>query len=117
MRRRAAGAAHRARPPTVSRLALAAALGFLGGLVVMAAVVARVSPARVTVATDVEIASAATDEHVEAVVRPSSKETPPAVTLPPPDALNRVAISTDPLADLRDRNLTLPVQGDRKSVV
>ena len=105
-------AARAGRSPTASRLMLAAAFGFLAGLMVMAAVVARVSQPSRGIATDaMEPTGVAADEHVEVVVRPSSKERPPAVTPPPVQSSNRVAISADPVADLRQRELTLPVHG------
>jgi len=105
-------AAHSERPPTASRLMHAATLGFLAGLVVMGLLVARVSqPSRGIGTEAIGTTGLAADEPVEVVVRPSSKERPPAVTPPPLHASNRVAISADPVADLRQRELTLPVHG------
>ena len=93
-----------------SWLVFAAALGFLAGMLVMAAVVA-IFPSGAAMVADppVEAASA------EIEVKPSRKETPPAVTPPPAQTVAAApSISADPFEDLRDRHLTLPVQGIKK---
>jgi len=115
MRQRKAHAAHSARPPTASRLLLAAAFGFLAGLVVMATVVRNLPETTVTTTTSTrEAVGTSPAEHIEVTVRPSSKEKPPAVTPPPLEASRIAEISTDPLADLRQRDLMLPVHGIKR---
>jgi murein DD-endopeptidase MepM/ murein hydrolase activator NlpD len=91
----------------------AAALGFLAGMLVMAAVVTIFpSGAAIVANAPVEASSPAT---VEVEVRPSLKETPPAVAPPPePAVAASPTISADPFADLRQRQLTLPVEGIKK---
>lgn len=93
-----------------SWLVFAASLGFLAGMLVMAAVVAIFPSGASRVATTpVEARSA------EIEVRPSKKETPPAVTPPPAQTVAASpSMSANPLEDLRQRNLTLPVQGIKK---
>ena len=90
-------------------LAYAAAGGFVAGMVVMAALF-TIFPAGVAVPPT---AAASRPESTVAEVRPSARETPPAVT--PPEAEQTIAvapsISADPLAVLRDRRLDLPVKG------
>jgi septal ring factor EnvC (AmiA/AmiB activator) len=61
-----------------------------------------------------DLGAVTSEEHVDVTVRPSSKEEPPAVTPPPLEASGIVAISADPLADLRQRDLTLPVHGIKR---
>jgi peptidoglycan LD-endopeptidase LytH len=86
-----------------SWLMYSAGAGFLAGVVVTAAIRPAVpavdaSPASATVAATVE-------------VRPTVKETPPAVTTPPPpSAAEPRVMSADPIEDLRQRQLTLPVE-------
>lgn len=83
--------------PLVSWLVFAAALGFLAGMLVMAAVVTIFPSPMTVVSADID-------------VRPSLAEAP-AVTPPPASASAAPAISANPLEDLRRRSLTLPVQG------
>ena len=48
-------------------------------------------------------------------MRPSLKETPPAVSPPPAQTVAAApAISADPFEDLRQRHLTLPVEGIKR---
>jgi peptidoglycan LD-endopeptidase LytH len=105
--------APKARPQT-SWLAFAAAIGFLAGMLVMAAVVV-IFPAGAAIVTNAPLAAAETKE-VE--VKPSLKETPPAVTPPTPEARPSEptipAMTADTTEDLRSRALTLPVQGIKK---
>jgi murein DD-endopeptidase MepM/ murein hydrolase activator NlpD len=101
----------------MSWLVFAASIGFLAGMLVMAAVV-TIFPAGAAVVTNTPLAAAsARAERTEVEVRPSLKETPPPVE-PPPPAPPRTedvpALGANPLADLRNRNLTLPVQGIKK---
>ena len=102
----------RSRPKT-SWLAFAAAIGFLAGMLVMAAVVV-IFPAGALV-TDAPL-SAAEPRAVE--VKPSLKETPPAVSPPPPamsaPAPSAPVMSANVTEELRSRSLTLPVQGIKK---
>ncbi len=82
-----------------SWLAYAAGAGFLAGVVVTAAIRPAVHV----------VERAPTPAVVE--VRPSAKETPPAVAPPsPPSTTAPPAISADPITDLRSRRLTLPVR-------
>ncbi len=107
---------NRARP-AMSWLTFAAAIGFLGGMLVMAAVVV-IFPSGAAVVADTPVAAAVRGEdRVE--VKPSLKETPPAVSPPPPElranAPSVPAMSADATADLRSRALALPVQGIQKN--
>ncbi len=99
--------------PAGSWLMFAASLGFLAGMLVMAAIVTIV-PSGAAIVSNPGVAAASARE-VE--VKPSKKETPPAVT-PPPAARGAVpagpAISANPFEDLRQRDLTLPVEGIKK---
>jgi murein DD-endopeptidase MepM/ murein hydrolase activator NlpD len=103
----------RSRPKT-SWLAFAAAIGFLAGMLVMAAVVV-IFPAGAAIVTDAPL-SAAEPKGVE--VKPSLKETPPAVSPPPPSmsapAPSAPVMSANVTEELRSRSLTLPVQGIKK---
>ena len=119
MNRPNARTGHAARPPTTAGLVLAAALGFLAGMAVMAAVVTRVpADTAITRSAAVEaVRGVLPEEHGEVRVRPSGNETPPAVMPPPPQVSSAApisAISADPLADLRNRDLMLPVHGIKK---
>lgn len=96
--------------PAPSWLVFAAALGFLAGMLVMAALV-LIFPSGAAIVADapVEAASAKVE------VRPSLTETPPPVAPPPAPAVAAApAISADPFEDLRQRHLTLPVEGIKK---
>ena len=100
--------------PATSWLAFAAAIGFLGGMLVMAAVVV-IFPAGAAIVSNAPLA-AAEPEKVE--VKPSLKETPPPVAPPPaeiraPNASLPV-MSADATEALRSRAFTLPVQGIKK---
>jgi len=119
MKRPNARTGYAARPPTTSDLVLAAAIGFLAGMAVMAAVATRVpAGTAITPSAAVEaVRGIVQEEHGEVRVRPSGNETPPAV-MPPPPQLSSAdpisIISADPLADLRNRDLMLPVHGIKK---
>ena len=105
-------------PPRTSWLVFAASLGFLAGMLVMAAVVTIFpSGAAVVTNTPLAAASAPAAERPKVEVRPSLKETPPPVEPPPPDPPRTEdipALAANPLEDLRQRRLTLPVQGIKK---
>ena len=105
--------AQRSRPGT-SWLAFAAAIGFLAGMLVMAAVVV-IFPAGAAMVTDAPLAAA---EPKAVEVKPSLKETPPAVS-PPPPAMTAAepsgpVMSANVTEELRSRSLALPVQGIKK---
>jgi murein DD-endopeptidase MepM/ murein hydrolase activator NlpD len=98
-----------------SWLVFAAALGFLAGMLVMAAVVA-IFPSGAAIVADAPVEAASGRAAPAKVdVRPSLKETPPAVS-PPPEQTVAAApgLSADPFEDLRQRQLTLPVEGIKK---
>lgn len=92
--------------PASSWLVFAASLGFLAGMLVMAALVTMFPNGAADVTGRRVEASAS---KVEA--KPTSRAEPaPVVALPdaPPEA---PVLSSDPIAELRHRNLELPVQG------
>ena len=99
-----------------SWLLFAASLGFLAGMLVMAAIVAIFPSGAASVAdAPVEASSRqsiASPPPAKVQVKPSLKETPPPVTAP--EAPETPAISVDSFEDLQQRNLTLPVQGITK---
>jgi murein DD-endopeptidase MepM/ murein hydrolase activator NlpD len=103
--------------PSYSWVVSAAAGGFIAGMVVMAALFtifpSSVSPPRTEAPAAI---TARTDSPVESV-RPSAKETPPAVAPPPepaPIPAEMPSMSADPLGALKDRRLELPVQGAKR---
>ena len=103
--------------PRASWLMFAASLGFLAGMLVMAAVV-TIFPSGASVVTNTPLAAAGGPEKkIEVEVRPSLKETPAPVA-PPPEPAGRAdtmpTISANPIDDLRHRSLTLPVKGIKK---
>jgi murein DD-endopeptidase MepM/ murein hydrolase activator NlpD len=109
-------ASHPERKASVtSWLVFAAALGFLAGMLVMAAVV-TIFPSGAAIVADAPVEASSTEAAPATVaVKPSLKETPPAVDPPPaPTVAAAPAISADPFADLRQRQLTLPVDGIKK---
>jgi len=98
--------------PSYSWVAYAGVGGFIGGMVVMAALVAIFPSADQQIAAPVN--EAARPSPVEEV-RPSAIETPPAVTPPaepPPSAMP--SMSANAVEVLRDRVLDLPVKGARR---
>lgn len=112
--KRGAPASRRGPRDGASWLVFAASLGFLAGMLVMAAVV-TIFPAGVAMVADAPVTAAGSEKRVE--VRPSLEETPPAVAPPPPDPPRTEdvpAIAANPLEDLRRRGLMLPVEGIRK---
>jgi murein DD-endopeptidase MepM/ murein hydrolase activator NlpD len=97
------------RRPAASWIVFAAAIGFLGGMLVMAALIVIFPSGAAVVAAPLVQAS----PKVE--VKPTKKEEPrpvappsPAVMMPP------AAVSGVPVDDLRSRSLTLPVQGIKR---
>lgn len=97
-----------------SWIAFAAAMGFLAGMVVMAAIV-TMFPSGAAAVTD-PIVGAASSPKIE--VKPT-KEEEPAPVVPPPATATSTAptpvMSANALEDLRMRSLTLPVQGIERS--
>ena len=82
-------------------------------MVVMAALF-TIFPAVPWQVADPPTAAASRPESPVVEVRPSARETPPAVTAPPQTIAAVPSMSADPLAVLRDRQLALPVQGARR---
>jgi murein DD-endopeptidase MepM/ murein hydrolase activator NlpD len=105
--------------PKPSWLVFAASLGFLAGMLVMAAVV-TIFPSGAAMVTNAPLAAAETraaPKPAEIAVKPSLKETPPAVSPPEPELKSNEAVtamSADTIEDLRRRSLTLPVQGIKR---
>jgi murein DD-endopeptidase MepM/ murein hydrolase activator NlpD len=90
--------------PDRSWLVFAGAIGFLAGMLVMAAVV-TIFPSGAAVLADRPVEAAAADIDV----KPSPKSEPRPVT--PPAAPVVPTLSANPFEDLRRRNLALPVEG------
>jgi murein DD-endopeptidase MepM/ murein hydrolase activator NlpD len=110
--------ARRQSTPKPSWLVFAASLGFLAGMLVMAAVV-TIFPSGAVIVTDAPLAAAEPKApgREEVKVKPSLKETPPAVSPPEPElksAEAASAISADTVEELRERSLSLPVQGIKR---
>ena len=93
-------------------LAYAATGGFIAGMVVMAALF-TIFPAGPWPVAVPPTEAASRPASTVSEVRPSAKETPPAVTAPAPAQTIAAApsMSADPFAVLRDRRLDLPVKG------
>ena len=96
--------ARKARRPDRSWIVFAGAIGFLAGMLVMAAVV-TIFPSGATVLADRPVEAAAANIDV----KPSPKSEPRPVAAPAAPAIPTV--SANPFEDLRRRNLTLPVDG------
>lgn len=94
-------------PPGASWIVFAAAIGFLGGLLVMAALVAIFPSGVGFVAAPVMRAS----PKVE--VKPTKREEPSPVS-PPATAMAAPPASSSVPGELRQRTLTLPVQGIKR---
>jgi murein DD-endopeptidase MepM/ murein hydrolase activator NlpD len=93
--------------PNTSWLVFAAAMGFLGGMLVMAALTVMFPSGAAIVAEPLVQAAPAKVE-----VKPTKKEEPPPVTAPPPAAATVTPVmSANTVEELRNRTLTLPVQG------
>ena len=114
--RRGPHPARRQAKPRTSWLVFAASLGFLAGMLVMAAVVTIFPSGAATVASAPLAAAGATAEE-QVKVKPSLKETPPAVSPPEPELKSNVSaavLSANDVEELRQRSLTLPVEGIKK---
>jgi murein DD-endopeptidase MepM/ murein hydrolase activator NlpD len=98
---------HRPGRPDRSWIVFAGAIGFLAGMLVMAAIV-TIFPAGAGVLADRRVEAASGDVDV----RPSPKSEPRPVTSPAAPAIPTV--SANPFEDLRRRNLTLPVDGIKR---
>jgi murein DD-endopeptidase MepM/ murein hydrolase activator NlpD len=98
-----------------SWLVFAAALGFLAGMLVMAAVV-TIFPSGAAIVADAPVAAASGEAAPAKVeVKPTLRESPPPVSPPPEQTVAAApALSADPFEDLRQRHLTLPVDGIKK---
>jgi murein DD-endopeptidase MepM/ murein hydrolase activator NlpD len=95
---------------TASWIAFAAAMGFLGGMLVMAALVVMFPSGAAIVAEPLVQAAPAKVE-----VKPTKKEEPAPVTPPPPAAaVVTPVMSANAVEELRNRTLTLPVQGIKR---
>ena len=96
--------------PAASWIVFAAAVGFLGGMMVMAALVTMFPNGAAGVA---EPLVQAAPRKVE--VKPTKKEEPPPVSPPPDAAVAPPATAAGAeIEELRDRGLTLPVQGIKR---
>lgn len=93
--------------PASSWLVFAAAMGFLGGMMVMAALV-TMFPSGAAVVTEPLVQAA--PRKVE--VKPTRKEEPAPVA--PPPAATTVPALNSVVEDLRNRQLTLPVRGIKR---
>ena len=94
--------------PASSWLVFAAAMGFLGGMMVMAALV-TMFPSGAAAVTEPLVQAA--PRKVE--VKPTKKEEPAPVAPPPPAATAIPALS-GVVDELRNRQLTLPVRGIKR---
>jgi murein DD-endopeptidase MepM/ murein hydrolase activator NlpD len=90
-------------------MVFATAMGFLGGMMVMAALVTMFPSGAAAVA---EPLIQAAPRKVE--VKPTKKEEPAPVAPPPPAATTTPAATLTAIDDLRNRQLTLPVQGIKR---
>ena len=96
--------------PASSWMVFAAAMGFLGGMIVMAALV-TVFPAGAAAVAEPLIQAA--PRKVE--VKPTKKEEPDPVSPPPPSVVAPApAAAGAEVEELRQRALTLPVQGIKR---
>ena len=95
--------------PAASWIVFAAAMGFLGGMMVMAALVTMFPSGAAAVA---EPLVQAAPRKVE--VKPTKKEEPAPVAPPPAAVTTTPAETTTAIDALRNRQLTLPVQGIKR---
>jgi peptidoglycan LD-endopeptidase LytH len=99
------------RRPASSWIVFAAAIGFLAGMVVMAAVV-TMFPSGAAAVTEPLVGAA----PVKVEVKPTKEEEPAPVAAPPAAIGTPTPVmSANALEDLRMRSLTLPVQGIKRS--
>ena len=96
--------------PAPSWIVFAAAIGFLGGMMVMAALVTMFPSGAASIVAETTVEAA--DQKVK--VKPTKKEEPSPVTPPPAEAVAIPELSANPIAELRVRSLTLPVQGIKR---
>ena len=106
---RTAQTGSKASRPEASWMVFAAAMGFLGGMVVMAALV-TIFPSGAAVV--VESLVQAAPRKVE--VKPTNGEEPAPVAPPAPAATTVPLVSPGVVEDLRNRGLTLPVHGIKR---
>jgi len=89
---------------------LAAAMGFLGGMLVMAALVVMF-PSGAAIVTEPLVQAA----PAKVEVKPTNKEEPAPMTPPPPAAaMVTPVMSANVVEELRNRTLTLPLQGIKR---
>jgi murein DD-endopeptidase MepM/ murein hydrolase activator NlpD len=108
--------ARRQAKPRTSWLVFAASLAFLAGMLVMAAVVTIFPSGAATVAS-APLAAEETPAAAPVTVKPSLKETPPPVSPPEPELKSSATapmMSSHDVDELRERRLTLPVQGTKR---
>ena len=99
------------RRPESSWLVFAGAMGFLAGMLVMAAVV-TIFPSGAAIVSEPLLNAAS--RKIE--VKPTNEEEPAPVTAPPAAVATPAPVmSANTLEDLRMRNLTLPVEGIKRS--
>ena len=94
--------------PSSSWIAFAAAMGFLAGMVVMAAIV-TIFPSGAAI-----VAEPVVGAQTKVEVKPTKKSEPAPVTPPPVVETPTPVMSANTLEDLRMRSLTLPVQGIKR---
>src|SRR6185436_14163211 len=95
-----------------SWIVFAAAMGFLGGMVVMAAIVTMFPTGAAAVAEPIVGAVSAKTVSPKIEVKPTKEEEPAPVAPPPATATPSTPVmSANSLEDLRMRSLTLPVRG------
>ena len=95
--------------PAASWMVFAAAMGFLGGMMVMAALVTMFPSGAAAVA---EPLIQAAPRKVE--VKPTKADEPAPVTPPPPATTTVPLVDPNVVDDLRNRALTLPVHGIKR---
>ena len=96
--------------PAASWIVFATAMGFLGGMMVMAALVTMFPAGAAAVA---EPLMQAAPRKVE--VKPTKKEEPAPVAPPAPSATTVPDLTNKAVEDLRNRQLTLPVHGIKRN--
>ena len=103
--------------PAYSWLVYASAAGFIAGMVVMAALFTIFPAGPWPMAGETtQAAPIRPGESPVAEVRPSAKETPPAVTTPPPTPTLEVpAMSANTVEVLRTRQLEVPVKDAKRA--
>lgn len=103
------------KPKVTSWVAFAAAMGFLAGMVVMAAIVTIFPSGAAKMAAPIVDASSRS-ESPKIEVKPTKEEEPPPVAAPPAaSSVPTPVMSANTLEDLRMHSLTMPVQGVDRS--